>query len=230
MSESVVEVAGEILVARADASLFWPAQSTLFVADVHFGKAASFRSAAVPVPVGTTAATLKRLTVALRETRADRLIFLGDLLHAKEGRREEIFDSIQAWRNEFAKVEMILVEGNHDRRSGSLPEQLGIQLVSEPYPMGPFALCHYPCEHSGKYCLAGHIHPCVCLQAKGHQSLRLPCFWFGNEIGVLPAFGEFTGTAEIQPSADDQVLVLAEGNLHLARIEGTRQARKPLGI
>src|SRR4051794_27220256 len=124
MPERTVEIAGETLVARADASLFWPAASTLFVADVHFGKAASFRAAAVPVPVGTTAATLHRLSLSLNVTGAQRLVVLGDLWHAKEGRREEIFTSLRSWREQHRKVEMILVEGNHDRRSGALPEDL----------------------------------------------------------------------------------------------------------
>src|SRR3954451_12949016 len=98
MPEKAVEIAGEKLVARADASLLWPAQSTLFVADVHFGKAASFRAAAVPVPVGTTASILARLTQAIEATNPRRLVFLGDLWHAKEGRREEIFSSLRDWR------------------------------------------------------------------------------------------------------------------------------------
>jgi metallophosphoesterase superfamily enzyme len=35
---------------------------TLFVADVHFGKAAAFRAGGVPLPRGSTATDLERLT------------------------------------------------------------------------------------------------------------------------------------------------------------------------
>jgi uncharacterized protein len=214
MPERAVEVAGETLIARADRSLFWPRQSTLFIADVHFGKAATFRAASLPIPVGTTGATLERLRNAICETSAQRLIFLGDLWHAKEGRREEIFESLQTWRKGFASTEMILVEGNHDRRSGALPAELRIRLVNEPYIEHPFALCHYPCEVSGAYCLAGHIHPAISLRARAKQSLRLPCFWFGEHCCVLPAFGEFTGTATINAMPGDCVIAIAEDGLH----------------
>ena len=45
----------------------WCAQSeTLFVADVHLGKAATFRARGLPVPQGTTTETLTRLSQALR--------------------------------------------------------------------------------------------------------------------------------------------------------------------
>ena len=209
-----IEVAGELLEARADATLFWPARSTLFVADTHFGKAASFRSAAVPVPVGTTGAGLARLTDALRDTDAQRLVFLGDLYHAKEGRRDEIFGSMTRWRQSHADVEMLLVEGNHDRRSGSLPSEVGIDTVLEPFAMRPFSLCHYPQAFEGLYCLSGHIHPGVTLRGKARQSLTLPCFWFGENCAVLPAFGELTGTVAVSPESGDRILAIADRQVY----------------
>lgn len=214
VSEKSIVVAGESMVARADGSLLWERRSTLFVADVHLGKAATFRSHAVPIPVGTTASTLDRLGCALHTTRARRLIVLGDLWHAKEGRRNEIFASLRSWRESFSSVEVTLVEGNHDRRSGVMPDGLAITVVEEPFVDGPFALCHYPCKLDGAYCLAGHIHPSVSLRAGARQRLNLPCFWFSDCCGVLPAFGDFTGTARIEPAAGDQVVVIADGELH----------------
>jgi metallophosphoesterase superfamily enzyme len=65
----------------------------------------------------------------------------------------------------------------------------------------------------GGYALAGHIHPAVRLTERGGQSLRLPCFWFGARVGVLPAFGAFTGSARVRPRAGDQVFVVADGEV-----------------
>ena len=45
---------GERVVLRVERALFWPAQATLFVADVHLGKAATFRAGGVPLPRGGT--------------------------------------------------------------------------------------------------------------------------------------------------------------------------------
>ena len=55
------------------------------------------------------------------------------------------------------------------------------------------------------YNLAGHVHPSIKLRGKARQSLRLPCFYFSDQNGLLPAFGKFTGTAIIRPKKTDQI-------------------------
>jgi DNA ligase-associated metallophosphoesterase len=209
--EQQISVAGEQLVLLPERAIHWPAESTVFVADVHLGKAASFRSQGIPVPSGSTGGTLSRLSNLLETTQARRLVVLGDLWHAKAGRTEDAMGKFDAWRRRHEAVEMILVEGNHDLRSGKLPSSWGICEYPEPYKMGPFALCHYPeTTVEAGYRLAGHLHPGVLLEGKGKQSLRLPCFFFSGDGAILPAFGDFTGLALVGPSADDQVFVLAQ--------------------
>ncbi len=73
------------LVLLPQRAVFDPAERTLFVADVHFGKAAAFRALGAPVPKGTTADNLARLTALMEATGAARLVVLGDLLHARAG-------------------------------------------------------------------------------------------------------------------------------------------------
>ena len=204
----VARVAGEELVLRADKTAFWPARQILFAADVHLGKAASFRAFGVPVPDGTDA-TLRTLSNALEETGARRLVFLGDLWHARQGRTDEIIGKFLGWRGRHAAVEMTLVEGNHDLRSGRLPEEANVAEVPEPFSIAPFSLRHYPEEAEG-YVLSGHLHPAAVLEGRGLQAVRLPCFWFGPRVGVLPALGDFTGCATIRAMAGDQVFVVAE--------------------
>ena len=58
-------------------ALWWPAARMVMVADVHFGKAATFRRAGQPVPHGTTADNLARLDAVLAATGADHLELLG---------------------------------------------------------------------------------------------------------------------------------------------------------
>src|SRR5690606_30890641 len=94
-------------------ALFFPAENTLIVADLHWGKAATFRTNYVPVPTGTTASDLARLSAAVVSTGAERVVILGDLLHARKGRQEGTFDTIQKWRKQNASLEVILVRGNH---------------------------------------------------------------------------------------------------------------------
>jgi DNA ligase-associated metallophosphoesterase len=198
------------VILHPDKTMFWPGTATLFVADVHLGKAATFRAAGVPAPGGTTDETLTALSHSLDRTGAARLVILGDLWHARAGRTDDIIGKFIAWRRRHGQVEMVLVEGNHDRRSGRLPEGCEVLEVPEPHAMGPFALRHYPEEAPEGYVLSGHLHPAAVLDGPGRQALKLPCFWFGARVGVLPAFGDFTGCAAIRPAMGDGVYVIAQ--------------------
>lgn len=202
-------VAGETLVALPQKALYWPKQETLFVADVHLGKDATFLAHSIPLPQGATQATLDRLDSLLRLVATKRLVMLGDLWHARAGRTQDLVGRFLDWRHRHADVEMTLVEGNHDLRSGKLPENSQIQEVAEPYVLSPFALSHYPEPSDDGYVLCGHIHPGVVLEGRGRQSMRLPCFWFSESFAVLPAFGEMTGCARISPSSSDSVYAIA---------------------
>jgi DNA ligase-associated metallophosphoesterase len=203
------KVAGEDVVLLAERAVYWPAKQALFVADFHLGKAASFRRAGIPLPSGTTAENVSRLGRAIDKTDARRIVFLGDFLHSAMGRTETTFAGFSAWRESRKALELTLVRGNHDKKAGDPPESWGMRCIEAGESLGPFILNHEPGASRGGYALAGHIHPAVRLSA-GAESLRLPCFWFGARYGVLPAFGAFTGNAEVQPRRGDQVFVIAE--------------------
>lgn len=183
----------------------------LLVADAHLGKAASFRSLGVPVPRGSTAQNLQSLGEALAACGARRIVFLGDLLHSAQGRAPGTLRALDAWRREHAHLDLLLVRGNHDRRAGDPPPQLGVQVVDEPLRLGGLWLCHHPAEHADGYVLAGHLHPCVVLDGRAHQRLRLPCFHFGARVGLVPAFGAFTGMHAVKAAAGERVYAVADG-------------------
>ncbi len=206
-------VAGERLVALPEKVLLWPSESTLFIADIHLGKDAAMQALGVPVPLGPTTETISRLNDVLDRTKPQRLVLLGDLWHAKAGRTAGFTADFCEWRQRHTEIEVILVEGNHDAKSGPLPESANVQEVKEPHVIGPFALCHYPEPCPEGYVLSGHIHPGVVLTGRGRQSMHVPCFWFGKDKAVLPAFGSFTGCGRIEPSEDDEVLIIAESKI-----------------
>jgi len=215
MSERDVwaSVAGEQLRLLGERAVFWERTRTLFVADPHFGKAAAFRAAGVLVPRGTTGETLSRLDTALDRTGAERIVFLGDFLHAREGRAPETLAAINDWRARWSRVAMLLVRGNHDKRAGDPPRELDMRCVNAPVTEAPFVFAHHPVRSDAGYALSGHVHPGARLSGLGREHTRLPCFWFGSEIAVLPAFGEFTGLADIDASPGDRVWVVADGEV-----------------
>jgi DNA ligase-associated metallophosphoesterase len=195
-----------LLPARA---AFVEASRTLLVADAHIGKAASFRARGVPVPRGTTSETLAGLSALVGQTGARGIVFLGDFLHSASAHAAATIAAVTAWREAHPALELVLVRGNHDDRAGDPPGRLGIRVVDEPFLQDGFALCHHPRPRAGAYVLAGHLHPCVGVGGRARDHLRLPCFWFGPEVGVLPAFGAFTGMHAIRPAPGDRVFAVA---------------------
>ena len=127
------EIVGERLVLLPERAAYWPARETLFVADFHLGKAASFRRAGIPLPSGTTTENVERLGCAVDRTRARHVVFLGDFLHSAEARAPRTLERFAAWRSARAEVALTLVTRDEDhcadlleamRRVGYSPERL----------------------------------------------------------------------------------------------------------
>lgn len=206
-----VEVAGEPAELWADKALYLPRHESLLVADAHVGKAVSFRRWGVPVPRGTTSATLARLSRVLERCGARRVVFLGDLLHSARAHAPGTLDTLARWRDRHAGVALTLVRGNHDAHAGDPPAALGIECVDEPLRLGPLALCHEPRADLGDaYVVCGHLHPCIHLAGRAWERLRLPCYWFGRRAAVLPAFGEFTGMMPVRAEPQDRIFAIAD--------------------
>ena len=170
----------------------------LFIADLHIGKAASYRALGQPVPGGTTQQNLARLDRLIETQRPLQIVFLGDFLHAAQARTPQVLAALQAWRAQHARLALTLVRGNHDSRAGDPPPALDIAVVNEPHLIGPFAACHHPQTHATHFVLAGHLHPVCTLYGRGRDRIRMPCFVSQGEQAILPAFGEFTGGWQVE--------------------------------
>jgi metallophosphoesterase superfamily enzyme len=83
--------------------------------------------------------------------------------------------------------------------------------VHESLTIRDIHFIHEPCDEANgfRYTFSGHLHPAYVMQGTGKQRLRLPCFYFGQHCGILPAFGHFTGHASIDTSETDIVFVIA---------------------
>ncbi|MGH8418776.1 MAG: ligase-associated DNA damage response endonuclease PdeM [Pseudomonas sp.] len=206
-----IQLAGAELWLLAEKAMYYPAERALLIADAHFGKAAAYRKLGQPVPHGTTDDNLQRLDNLLAGYDCERLIFLGDFLHAPESRAAGTLSAIQAWRDRHDALAITLIRGNHDKRAGDPPADLRIEVVPEPLLLGPFSLQHEPDPHGTHHVLAGHVHPAYRLVGRGRQRLRLPCFYLQTHISLLPAFGAFTGGMNIDRAENSRVFVVGEG-------------------
>jgi DNA ligase-associated metallophosphoesterase len=181
----------------------------LIVADIHFGKAAAFRAEGVPVPRGTTTQNVDALDQLIALHGAQHILFLGDFLHARASHADATLTVLRNWRKRNPALILTLVRGNHDTHAGDPPADLNINLADEPHELGGFSFCHHPHVRARGYVLAGHLHPVYRLTVAG-DSVRLPCFVFGDSVGMLPSFGAFTGGFAISPQQGERVIVAAD--------------------
>jgi uncharacterized protein len=204
-----LHVGGQTLMLLPEKAIFLPESDTLLVADAHIGKAVSFRQLGVPVPAGTTDETLSVLSGLVRRLDVKRIIFLGDFLHSVRSLAPGTLAAVRRWRELHGAVELTLVRGNHDAHAGDPPAMLDIQPFDEPLMHRGLALSHHPRPIAGAFVLAGHLHPCVSIGGRAHDWHRLACFWFTDRLGVLPAFGAFTGMQAIRAKRGERVFAAA---------------------
>ena len=206
-----LECQGESLVLLSDGAVWWEAKQTLWLSDLHLGKAAHFRKHGVPIGSEPTLETLHRLRERIKAFQPSRILLLGDLFHSDINREWEPFAGLCA---EYQGLEWVLVQGNHDMIPDALLRESGIEQVDR-LDDGPFTFTHAPEDLAADFGfhVCGHIHPGIRLKGAGRQGLRLRCFHFAAHQAVMPAFGAFTGMHAIAPNRSDRVFVLAEDSV-----------------
>jgi DNA ligase-associated metallophosphoesterase len=190
-------------------AIYWQQEKALIAADVHLGKVGHFRKAGIAVPRDLEQNDLAVLSDLIYEHGPEKIIFLGDLFHSD---MNADWDWFILWRQQFPKLEIILIRGNHDIVADDHYHQLNIKL-HESLLIGPFLMLHHPqkkeeLENLLGYVFCGHIHPGVNLIGKGRQSITLPCFAFGKRQAILPSFGKFTGRVAIRSQKTDRIFAV----------------------
>jgi hypothetical protein len=136
---------------------------------------------------------------------APRVVFLGDLLHSARAHAPATWRRWSPGGRAMPAAGAVLVRGNHDRHAGDPPAALGRaggRRPAAPRPAG--AGCTTPSR--ARRLRAGRPRaPGVVLGGRAHDRLRLPCFHFGAAVGVLPAFGAFTGCTSCGRGPGDRV-------------------------
>jgi DNA ligase-associated metallophosphoesterase len=121
----------EMLLGPARA-LYWPAERTLLVADLHLEKASWFAKAGQMLPPYDSRDTLERLADAVRITGARRVITLGDNFHDDAGALRLDAHCTGMLEALTRALEWVWITGNHDEMLGSLgPKGFGGTIVDE---------------------------------------------------------------------------------------------------
>ena len=188
-----IECQGETLLLHPERALYWPAQETLFVADVHVGKEHRFGRAGIAIPGGISDTVLTKLFKLCERCSAKRLIVLGDFMHSVPMADESWLATLSQLLDKHAYLSVEIIAGNHDRLAGQLLTDPRIVWHAEELQLQPFLLRHEPQVLNNEFILAGHIHPAWRLSQSRRSTIKAPIFWFREHYAVLPAFGDFTG-------------------------------------
>ncbi len=207
MSEVVTfQLLDEDLLLLPQRAIFWPKHKALIIADVHLGKTGHFRKAGIAIPRDLEQNDLAILSDLVAEFDPERIIFLGDLFHSNINAD---WDWFAMWRQQFPRIVIDLIKGNHDIIADSHYTDLNValhkQLVIEPFLMLHHPLAEAELQLVKQYVFCGHIHPGINLTGKGRQSLTLPCFAFGERQAILPSFGKFTGRVALSTAKTDKI-------------------------
>lgn len=187
----------------------------LIISDPHFGKTGHFRKSGISVPQKVFNEDLQRLFELIQFFKPAALLITGDMFHSHFNKE---IDHFIRWRKDFPHLPVMLVKGNHDILSKKVYEEADITVHNECWQKQNFYFAHdidscKDVDTNEKYIFTGHIHPVIKVQISHTQSLRLPCFYFGKEHAILPAFSYFTGGAAMHPEEGDKVFAITKKEL-----------------
>jgi|SRR5580704_10453018 DNA ligase-associated metallophosphoesterase len=189
--------------------VYWENEKALIVSDLHFGKTGHFRKSGIAVPQAIYKEDLQRLFTQIQYFQPSQLIIVGDFFHSSANKEIDLF---QKWRKSLPGISIHLIKGNHDILQGDWYASCDITLNEKYLSKSEFTFIHDIAEAgtrvSGSYFFSGHIHPGIRMNGVGKQSLCFPCFYFGKEYAVLPAFSHFTGVAVIEPKKNENVFAI----------------------
>jgi len=186
----LLHFAGHAFEPLRSGGLYWHAERTLLVADLHLEKFSSFARHGALLPPYDTAKTLKRLEADVVRTGAERIIALGDSFHRDAGVASLLDADRLRLMALLGRTHWTWVSGNHDPS----PHALGGVCVDQLAHRG-LLLTHEP-RRGRPGLIGGHLHPAAHLQVDG-RSVRRPCFVHDGAVLVLPAYGSSTGSINI---------------------------------
>lgn len=175
---------------HSQGALYWEAQRTLLVADLHLEKGAAFARRGSLLPPYDTRLTLLRLQRVIDYFQPARVVALGDSFHTSEvaaflPRQDlETIAALQTGRDWY------WVTGNHDPE---IPGALG-GMVCDSLLIGGITCRHDPTTAGHE--IAGHLHPVARISARG-EAIRRKCFATDGSKMIMPAFGAYAGGLSI---------------------------------
>jgi hypothetical protein len=188
-----IHLAGALLHLDCSGALWWPAERTLVVADLHLEKGSAAAVRGHLVPPYDSRATLDRLSALMRRYRPGRVVALGDSFHDRHAEGRMAREDAARLARLTEQAEFVWVSGNHD------PEPCG----QRGNACAEWRLDGLVFRHDGGGDgaeISGHLHPKAGIATRGKHVSR-PCFVTDGRRLVLPAFGAYAGGLDVTDPA-----------------------------
>jgi hypothetical protein len=199
-------------VADCAGAIYWPDETVLVVADLHFEKGSAFAKRGVLLPPYDTAMTLARLAILIERYAPRLVIALGDSFHDGAGPSRMAEISRIALKALQRGRDWVWISGNHDPDPA---EGIGGRFA-EMLALGVLTFRHEPSPRPRDGEIAGHLHPLARITRRGRAVSRR-CFAGDGQRLVMPAFGAYAGGLNVRDRAFAEVF---GGNAFTAHMLG----------
>ena len=210
----------------APGAVWLRAHQTVVVADLHAGYVATLQHRGFALPSVEDSDLHARLRAVLRKTSARALVVAGDFVHGRGAvlRRDHGPSALDAVLDALNGVELVVVEGNHDRGVGERLYAAGVR-CTEDYAVGPHRVAHGDVDTEalrreavagGGRLILGHHHPALTLRDGAGTHKKVPAFAHCEGLVCLPAMSPFARGADLRNREHSAAIEHAAGGAVLS--------------
>jgi hypothetical protein len=172
---------------------------TVVIGDLHLGYERALEGEGIYLPRINTGSIRDSLNRIICRYEPKRIVLLGDIKHdfarAPYECRTEVTRIIRMLTE---AAEVIVVRGNHDNFLQNILSDIGIELL-DFVDIAGFRLEHGHIDSGKRPVIIGHEHPSVRISGAMSGSLKLQCFLYLEDPGVLviPPFSPFSSGNDV---------------------------------
>ena len=197
---SRVLLCGKSFIADATGALYWPAEKTLIVSDLHLEKGSYLTDEGVVLPPYDTASVFEKLEEALDRYDPVRVIALGDSFCTDSEARLSAHDA--DWLYDLMEDRDWVWVCEPDQQD--IPECYG-GTVAPHVTHGGIKFRYEPVRAPVSHEIAGRMHPVAQISEYGHVT-RGRCFVSNGMRLILPSMGKYSAGANVLGSTFDSLL------------------------
>ena len=195
-----VLLCGKAFVADRCGVLYWPAEKTLIVSDLHLERGSYLTEDGVVLPPYDTTSAFEKLEEALDRYDPARVIALGESFRDGENSRLTAHDG--DWLYDLMEDREWFWVSGPDR--STIPESIGGMVVPH-LTLGGIKFRHEPVRAPVSHEISGRMHPVAQISEFGY-TVRGRCFVSNGMRLVLPSIGVFSAGANVLDKAFDPLL------------------------